>query len=384
MIARRGALVLAALAVGCGPAGGPDAGWDGGGLRSVAPMSVPRTGFAAFALADGTVVVAGGAQGPFADAGLSSGTERFDLGTGAWTSAGALQQARYRTAGALSSSGRPLLLGGLTAGEVATASVEAYQPDTRTWAMAGSLTTPRCWHGAAALPSGLVLVLGGYPDDGEATPPLLSAELYDPGSGASTPTAPMSSPRALAAIAAVPSGRVLVAGGCTDGPCSVTTAVVEIYQPDAGTWALAQPLPAGRFGASATALASGLVLVAGGCSSSASCDPGVSTEAFLYDPVSGARSAAAALPSGRAGHAALRLGSGEVLLVGGDNLEGHALPSLLYRPDAGTWRTLPGGAWHGAQLGLAPLPGGRALAAGGNTWDLSTQRTVAAVEVYEP
>lgn len=57
-----------------------------------------------------------------------------------------------------------------------------------TWTPTGSLNTARVYHTATLLADGKVLVTGGQDSSGAA---LSSAELYDPGSGAWTPTGSM-------------------------------------------------------------------------------------------------------------------------------------------------------------------------------------------------
>jgi len=56
-----------------------------------------------------------------------------------------------------------------------------------TWTTTGSMSVARALHTATLLPNGKVLVAGG--EDSNQTP-LASAELYDPGTGTWTTTAP--------------------------------------------------------------------------------------------------------------------------------------------------------------------------------------------------
>ena len=79
------------------------------------------------------------------------------------------------------------------------------------FARTGDMTVPRTAATAAPLADGRVLVAGGYdPTNFTTTTVLQSAEIYDPRTGTFSPTGSMTVPRAGAASAALPDGRVLV------------------------------------------------------------------------------------------------------------------------------------------------------------------------------
>lgn len=65
-----------------------------------------------------------------------------------------------------------------------TATAEIYDPATNTWTATGSLTTDRAFHAAILLPTGQVQILGGYKSDlnGNVVYPN-TTELYDPDTG---------------------------------------------------------------------------------------------------------------------------------------------------------------------------------------------------------
>ena len=124
---------------------------------------------------------------------------------------------------------------------------------------AAPLTQARDGHTATPLADGRVLVVGGYA--AENTPPLATAEIFDPASGRWAPTAPLRVARGGHASARLGDGRVLVTGGWTGRGA---TAGTEIFDPATGTWAAGPDLPGVVDGHSAVELADGGVLVAGG------------------------------------------------------------------------------------------------------------------------
>ena len=81
----------------------------------------------------------------------------------------------------------------------------------------GRMREPRAGAAAVRLADGRVLVIGGtsgaQTEEGDSRIVLDSAEVFDPVSGTWTDAGTMSEPRAYAAAAALPDGRVLVTGG---------------------------------------------------------------------------------------------------------------------------------------------------------------------------
>ena len=68
----------------------------------------------------------------------------------------------------------------------AWASAELYDPRRRSWTATANMGTPRLGHTATLLPSGMVLVAGGCCDKAASSTgtPFASAQLYDPAGGA--------------------------------------------------------------------------------------------------------------------------------------------------------------------------------------------------------
>src|ERR1051326_7539986 len=105
-------------------------------------------------------------------------------------------------------------------------------------------------------------------------------------------------------------GRVLIAGGeNSSGPLNQT----EIYDPSDATFSPAGNMNEARADHSATLLADGRVLLIGGRNSS-----GALTSTEIFDPTTGAFTSGPAMSVARAGHSATLFANGSVLVVGGD------------------------------------------------------------------
>lgn len=164
-----------------------------------------------------------------------------------------------------------------------------------------------------------VLVVGGR--DGTGTP-LASCELYRPLREDFEPLAEaqLAHPRWQHRAVRMPGGFVLILGGLTRGPSGdVPVLELELYDPGQGRMTTAGNLPegAGVIEQSVTPLPDGRVLVAGGRDASGQ----VVASAFIarLDPIDGQVDMVPtdSLRVARAGHAAVRLCDGTVLVVGG-------------------------------------------------------------------
>jgi hypothetical protein len=125
-------------------------------------------------------------------------------------------------------------------------------------------------------------------------------------------------------------GKVLVAGG-EGGSGSLTS--TELYDPASGSWPdpTPNPLTIGRAFHTATLLPNGKVLVAGGFNS------GHLSSAELYDPASGTWAMTGHLNTARAYHTATLLANGKVLVAGGEGDTGALTSAELYDPASGSW-----------------------------------------------
>jgi hypothetical protein len=292
-----------------------------------------------------------------------------------WSTTGSLAVPRgFHFTTTVLASGKVLVAGGHTSGALAPIvdTAELYDPAKGTWTSAGSMTTPRASACAALLPSGQVLVAGG--SVGGSAGGISTAEVYDPASNTWSATAqPMASAHDLPACAVLTSGKVLVAGGL-DKLNASSNAVAEVYDPGTGTFTSSGSMVTARYWATATVLASGKVLVAGGCVNGYPCNT-TTASSELYDPATGVWSATGDLPAGVFGHTATLLPSGKVLVVGGchgDSLCGPestagdaSREASLFDATSGKWtatgKTLDKHVGHVALL----LAGGDVLLVGG-------------------
>lgn len=243
--------------------------------------------------------------------------ELYNPATGVWTSTGKMHTARAQYTATLLPSGKVLVAGGEDCPTIncfTLSSAELYDPSMGTWSATGSMTTARVGQTATLLASGKVLVAGGCNGSGFLCHgPYSSAELYDPATGAWTPTGAMTASRTNHTATLLPGGTVLVAGGqtCTSSTCTAL-ASAEIYNPAAGTWTPTGSMTSARVFHTATPLPSGQVLATGGWDAS-----GFATNsAEVYDPATGAWTATAAMSTVRYGHSATLLPTGSVLVAG--------------------------------------------------------------------
>jgi len=267
-----------------------------------------------------------------------------------------------------------------------------------TWRVTGAPGLSRLGHTATRLGDGRVLLVGGWgplPADPDRRVPLAGCELYDgrPGAELFTPTGPLATGRAGHTATLLGDGRVLIVGGewLAPGDAGIALASAEVYDPSTATFRPAGALAEARSAHTATLLADGTVLVAGGDDGH-----GRSLEsAELWDPRDGRFHAAGRLGLRRYDHTATRLADGKVLIVGGRH-KNYALREWwttfpidsveVYDPIAGGFVAavelpLGGRTRHSATL----LPGGRVLVAGGaRDTDLDLAGIARGALVYQP
>lgn len=126
----------------------------------------------------------------------------------------------------------------------------------------------------------------------------------------------MAVPRSGAAVAKLPDGRILIAGGETEGGVTNT---VEIFDPLSGlSQLLDSTMSVARAYASVTVLRNGSVLIAGGENAE-----GLLASAEVFDPAGGSFSVVPGrMAVARSRHTATLLPGGSVLILGGRGSEG--------------------------------------------------------------
>lgn len=218
-----------------------------------AQMTTPRGHAAATLLANGDVLITGGADHD-SPGGVAS-AEIFRAATMKFEAVGRMHEARVAHTATLLNDGRVLIAGGR--GEKVNATAEIYDPQTRRFTETGCMMTARYKHTAGALPDGRILVAGGS-DERDWQGNLNSAEIFDPKTGKFSPISVLNESRFKlpAEAARLSSGELLIAGGSKK---------VELFDPATGNFRLVTgEMADARHFMTETRLKDGSVLLAGG------------------------------------------------------------------------------------------------------------------------
>jgi hypothetical protein len=305
-----------------------------GGFASAANMTTARRMHTATLLPDGTVLIAGGYGGEGAGGigGPLASAELYDPSSNGFTKTGNLLAATAWHTALLLATGRVLIVGGSGDGRFPDniAPAQLYDPDLGTFTAAGAyVASSECDFCAPAvrLTDGTVLFLHQYP-----------AQIYDPDTNAFRVTGRMIEDHIAATL--LLNGKVLLAGGESDFGRS---AGAELYNAATGTFSSTGAMTTRRSWHSLTLLPSGQVLAAGGetdsCSTNMCSFAGTVRSAELYDPATGVFHAIGDMIVAHEGHTATLLADGRVLIAGGDSYGGISLyngnqsTAEIYRPD---------------------------------------------------
>jgi hypothetical protein len=194
------------------------------------------------------------------------------------------------------------------------ASAEIFDPNAGTFAATGTMTVPRENHTATLLSGGKVLVTGGSDGAlGNNTPAVTlyaSSEIFDPSTGQFTSAGLMATQRDFQTASLLASGKVLVAGGDS---VSQTEATADLFDPSSGSFAATGKMTEPRFYHAASTLNDGTVLLSGGSDNSTR----AKATAEIYDPTAGIFAATGSMKAARVWHTSTVLQNGKVLITGG-------------------------------------------------------------------
>jgi len=344
-------------------------------------MTHPRANATATLLPDSRVLVVGSLLYPEAPI-----TEIYDPATETWNPDRQLETDRVRHTTTLLSSGKVLVAGGVPGPTGRLASTELLDPLRVRLAPESAIVAPRASvsftaSGGSGLgfhwelqtnDSGATLTSDGHYTAGPKDQTTDVVRVTDSVGGSATANVSvvagtweavgsMATPRHAFPATGLKDGRVLVVGGEEQG-------FAEIYDPTARSWSDAGFVSESNFGApSLTVLDSGLVLLSGGCCF-IQVEP--TSKAWLYDPGSRTLRGTGSMLRPRSGHAALRLQSGRVLVIGG----GYAVAEE-FDPRRETWDET------GQPASSVPVPSSLTLLESGKALLVHTSGPA---EVYDP
>ena len=290
-----------------------------GTFTSTGNMTTPRASHTATLLPNGKVLIAGGLLLNYLTGGVAEPTlltaELYDPDTGTFSATGNLTTSRSSHTATLLSNGTVLIAGGLqgpasvyVASEVVfLASAEIYDSSTGIFTATGNMTG--VWADTATLlANGKVLITR----DDNVTPLFVSsADLYDPSIGTFTSAGYLNVNHTGPTATLVTNGKVLIAGGDGGDGSGGAVVIAELYDPATGVFSTSN-MTVGREQHTATPLADSTVLIAGGLG-----DASIGGSAEIYDPGPGTFTAIGDMTTPRALHTATLLGDGRVLVAGG-------------------------------------------------------------------
>ncbi|QBS44352.1 kelch repeat-containing protein [Nocardia sp. CS682] len=289
--------------------------------------------------------------------------------------------------------GRVLVAGGEGAKFASVSAGAVFDPVARAWTSTGPLAQVRAGHSLTALADGTALAVGGFPTPRVSPAGSATAERYNPTDGTWEPAGTMTVARTAHSATRLADGRVLVAGGRADRSSTTgTSASAEIYDPDAETWTSIAPMNDARAAHQAVLLRDGRVLVIGGTANVGGA--GYTGLAFceIYDPVADAWRPTGSMARPRFDNTATVLRDGTVLVTGGGSsgwIAGwvfnahHDWTTERYNPVTGAWTRESDLSCARLFHRAVLLPDGRVLVIGGaNAFGLLTGYRSA--ELYDP
>ena len=236
--------------------------------------------------------------------------------------------------------------------------VQVFHPALNGWREAEPTGVPMCDPMLSRLPHGRILAFGGVVFRGDDLRRTRAAAVYDPRTERWTRTGSLITARSEGAVARLPRGKILVAGGYGPHLC-VAMDSAEIYHPRSGRWTRTASLDRARGDAQAAVLPDGDVLVIGG-----SLCGGAIASVERYNLAGRKWEPAERLP--RPGIPAVAtLANGRIMAVGLSRGDRETRVVAVFRPRHEDWRVvdpIPGHLWYAPPMALHH---GRPLIAGG-------------------
>lgn len=328
-------------------------------------MSMQRRGHAATLLDSGEVLLVGGYLWTDAN-GSAHRIERYDPATGVWTTFGdSPGYHAFESHGVRLADGRVLVL--------SLESAEIYDPATDTWANLPANSGAFISNSSVTqLTDGDVLVAGATMDTSNWS----DAVRLDGTTLQVQASSNLHLARGAHSATLLADGRVLVAGGrrfVDEIENFEVLAHAEIYDPSSNTWLVAAPMLEPRVDHQAALLADGRVLVSGGSGLA-------STE--LYDPLADAWMPGPAMSAVRGGHSLTVLPSGWLVAVGGNGPSGVLASAEAFDPASNTWSPLPALAQARMDHTATYVPGHGLLVTGGSTSHTNFLAGLASAELH--
>jgi N-acetylneuraminic acid mutarotase len=212
-----------------------------------APMPTPRMQLGVSSGRDGRIYACGG----HTRKGHLPTVEAYAPTTGTWERRADMPTALSDAATVAGPDGRIFVIGGMSSGAILN-SVLVYSPESDTWAFGSPMPVHRRGAAGALGRDGRIYVFGGRLGQAGAET-LARVDAYDPSSDIWAEVAPMPTPRAWLAAAAMPDGRIVTLGGHNDSLPGHDIEkergylkVVEIYDVATGTWVRGPSLRTGR------------------------------------------------------------------------------------------------------------------------------------------
>jgi hypothetical protein len=264
----------------------------------------------------GKLVAAYGSDIGFGD---TNTTRIYNIASDTWSTGSDAPGVARSQGSAVSYGGKLYTLGGAAQSGYVIADVDRYDPVTNTWRTLAPMPTPRAGLATAAV-GGNIYAIGGRvnpftPCQGGLGPQSLAVERYSVASGTWSSVAPMPNPRGD--LAAVAVGRkIYVFGGCDE--TFSPTGEVDVYDTVTNTWTSnISTMPAPRYAFYTLGATRGRVWVIGG--DDATHTPSNANES--YNPATNTWSAYAPMPERRA-EMGVTSQRGVIYTVGGVQLGG--------------------------------------------------------------